>query len=185
MLEEIWQKHQSLFRGLVRNLLIDFSLTDDVLQDAYARVLKSGKHFDNRPQAFQYLRRTVVNTTIDYYRQIRRRHRFEAEGCLPHGEFRAAGTDTADHLLVREDRDQLEISVLNEVDKALETLPSHQREAIDLLFFPQEATLKELCASRGVPYSTMRSRMLAGVDRIRKHLKKKGLFHPYKNEVSP
>ena len=69
--------------------------------------------------------------------------------------------------------------LLEEVTRALTDLPPDQREAIHLILGPRPRKLKEMCRDIGVPYSTLRSRMIAGLERIRRKLKVKGLYRPY------
>ena len=72
----------------------------------------------------------------------------------------------------------VEIRALEKVAKALTDLPPDQRKAIHLILGPRPGKLKEMCREIGVPYSILRSRMIAGLERIRTKIKTKGLYRP-------
>ena len=175
MLVRVWQENQGILQSIVRNILLDRSIVEDVLQEAFARLLQSNRHFPNERETYNYVRRVVLNTTIDYYRRLNRRNSQQRM-------FLAASS--RDHpnpltLLIREEEDELQTSVLKEVDKALKTLSREQKRAIDLVFHRNKKKLKEICKETGIPYSTLRSRVMAGIDQIRKQLKAKGVYESY------
>ena len=84
------------------------------------------------------------------------------------------------NILIREEEEKLESSLLVEMRKILKTLPPKQKEAIDLVFSRNGQKLKEICEEKNIPYSTLRSRMLSAIDRIRKQLKSKGHYQDCK-----
>lgn len=181
MLAKIWLQHRNQFRSLVSRILFDKSSIDDVIQEAFTRALQNGKTFDDEVEAYKYMRKVVVNTTIDYYRHCRRHSaRFQNQ------DFTAANNPAvieqdSNHpfqLLAKKEEAHNQQHIMDQVREALNELsPAHQ-EAIKLVFHkPQDKTLKEVCRKEGIPYSTLRSRTLAAIDRIRERLKdKKGTF---------
>jgi RNA polymerase sigma factor (sigma-70 family) len=175
----IWEEKQSALRALVRTILIDETVVDDVLQEAFSRVLKTRRDFHTVEEAFYYLRKTVLHTTIDAYRRSKRdRVRFRdydpREDTSPSSLLPQA-VDPLKLLIDQEETEQQKVLV-NEVKKALKRLSPEQREAIEIFFGNgRQSTLKDLCRKKGVPYSTLRSRMLRGIDKIRGHLRQKGI----------
>lgn len=170
MLVRLWERNRAILRSLVRTVLFDHSLIDDVLQEAFARLLKRNRTFPSERETYNYMRRVVLNTAIDFYRQRNRARLCAREFYSP------ADASTPLDLLIREEQENLHVSVLAEVLKALESLPLEQREAIELFFRRDGRRIKEICEKMKIPYSTLRSRMLAGIDAIRKELKEKGLY---------
>jgi DNA-directed RNA polymerase specialized sigma24 family protein len=73
LLEGLWHKNQAIFRSLIRNILIDPSSVDDVLQEAFLKLLESKKHFSSPNEAYNYMPTVVLNTSIAHYRRLRRR----------------------------------------------------------------------------------------------------------------
>ncbi len=179
MLERIWCDKQTVFRSIVLRVLLDPSRVDDILQEAFAHVLASGKAFPSEADAYRYIRRVVFNTTIDYYRASKRAvDCFSTEAIFVYSEPRSSQPSPLTTLLKNEfatSRSEL----LEEIARALTDLPPDQREAIQLILGPRRRKLNEMCREAGVPYSTLRSRMIAGLERIREKLKVKGLYRPY------
>ncbi len=179
MLERIWYEKQPVFRSIVVRMLLDPSRVDDILQEAFAHVLASGRAFPTEADAYRYIRRVVSNTTIDHYRASKRAlDCFSTETIFVYSEPRSSQPSPLTTLLKNEfARSRSEL--LEEVSRALTDLPPDQREAILLILGPRPRKLTEMCSEIGVPYSTLRSRMIAGLERIRRKLKVKGLYRPY------
>jgi RNA polymerase sigma factor (sigma-70 family) len=173
----VWEEKQSTFQALVLAVLSDNTLTEDVLQEAFARILQSGKTFDSREEAFNYLRRTVTNTAIDWYRRLRRyRSHFTQSRSKHFIESRPAPcSNPLTHLLAQEQM-LTRKTLLREIHIAIGKLSPEKREAINIFFSPgKRKTIKHLCRERGVPYSTLRSRMIRGIDEIRVQLRHRGI----------
>lgn len=152
--------------------MCDESVVDDVLQDTYTNLLRRQRTFKTDEEAFNYLRRSVINTSIDYYRSARRRESRLTTLDSWRSDTEDSGLSDPERYLIQKERDLHRQDLINEVQEALGKLTGEQRQAIDLIFRrSEEKTLKEVCKERGIPYSTLRSRMLAGVDRIRRHLR--------------
>lgn len=171
MLEKVWRKNQGLFRSIVRTVLFDLSSTDDVLQEAFARLLQCKKSFSSEREAFQYLRRVVFSTTIDHYRRMTRQ-----ELLLKNPYLTSREQPDPLNLLIREEEEELQTSLVGEICKVVRQLPREQREAIELMFGHPHKRLKEMCKQKGIPYSTLRSRMIAAIDQIRTQLRAKGIY---------
>lgn len=162
---------------MVRAVVSDPSSVEDVLQEAFLRVLRTRRRFANRQEAYNYLRRAVLNTSIDSYRRLQRQNsRFDTQnGERRTQRYAERGSDPLSLILIREASER-HSRLVREVEKALHSLQPKQREAVEV-FFRRESTLKlkEFCQEQGVPYSTLRSRMLQGIDQIREHLRKRGI----------
>ncbi len=179
MLERLWDKNQTILRSIVGKILIDPSGTDDVLQEAYIKVLRTKKHFSTQDEAYNYIRKTVFHTCIDYYRSFKR-----STTLFVHSENIAnlpsayRPDDPLARLMEKEKR-EVQGTILEEVRKTIAELPPLQREALELAFNGNNQRLREVCREKGVPYSTVRSRVTAGIDRIRSKLKAKGAYRTF------
>ena len=180
MLERLWDKNQAILRSIVLNILIDPSGADDVLQDAYAKVFRSKKHFSTQDEAYNYIRKTVVHTCIDYYRSFRRRTALFVNSRdfanLPH-IYNQADPLTQ---LVEKEKGEVQVAFLEEVRKTMAELPPLQREALEIAFNGNQQKLREVCREKGIPYSTVRSRVTAGIEQIRRKLRAKGVYRTFK-----
>ena len=143
MLERIWYDKRTVFRSIVLRVLLDPSRVDDILQEAFAHVLASGKAFPSEADAYRYIRRVVFNTTIDYYRASKRAvDCFSTEAIFVYSEPRSSQPSPLTTLLKNEfatSRSEL----LEEVARALTDLPPDQREAIQLILGPRRRKLNE------------------------------------------
>lgn len=172
-----WKCKQYALRAVAHAILKDGSRVDDVIQDAFLRVLESGREFESEQEAFLYLKKTVLHRSIDAYRTIRRRSQKHSDpkarqacgyGRSKHDE------DPLSALLLKEESEDTN-QLRSAVKAAMSNLTSKQREAIEVFFFRRGKKLQDLCKETGVPYSTLRSRMLNGIDRIRDYLSQEGI----------
>ncbi len=178
MLEQVWRRYRRLLQRVALGILLDRDRAEDALQEAFARALASRRRFSDPREALNFLNRVVVNTSIDLYRKRRRRlRRFRSvepdgpplEELAENGRNGRPREDPLGRLLARERR-RLEQMLLQEAADALKALPRAQREAIGLLLNRNGRSCREVCAEAGIAYSTARSRMLGGIDRIRRRL---------------
>ena len=182
MLERVWQKKYTALRSIVRSFLFDDARVEDILQDALSQVLASGRSFPDELETYRYLRRSVFNASIDHYRASRRRVYLP----LPEepGEFTLPIHNSPSDpltLLLQRERQNLRRAIFQEITAAMSELPGVQQEAIWMIMGPRDMKLKDLCRIKGIPYSTLRSRMLAGVERLRRRLKARSLYREYVN----
>lgn len=176
MLEKIWRENQALLRAIVFNVVANPCDVDDVLQEAFTKLLRCRKPFEDEQEAFHYVRRVVLNASIDHYRLSKRhRNRCERYSQIESGQSSGQRATPLDLLMAKEMQEQRK-NVLGEVRKTLEELPPEQKEAIELVFNRKNGKIKDICKERGIPYSTLRSRFTAGIDRIRSRLRAKGLY---------
>lgn len=169
MLERLWHKNQAVFRSLIRDILIDSSSVDDVLQEAFLKLFESKKHFSSPNEAYNYMRKVVLNTSIDHYRRLQRRQKAYS---LNPGNFSPPSSNALNPLtlLMEKEKGEAQDSILKEVRKTLGELSPEQREAIDIAFNRNQRKIKDICTEKGIPYSTIRSRVTAGIDHIRRQL---------------
>lgn len=184
LLFRIWEENEHVFRAVAASVVHLPEHTDDVLQEAFARLLRRNRSFRSRTEAFHYVRTTVLNTAIDFYRKLSRQRKVQKNE-ISEDVFPCDGSYDPLGILIREQEDGARSRLLNEVKRAVEDLPPQDLDAIAVFFDRKSAqTVKQACAERGLAYSTLRGRMLRGVDRIRQHLRKEGVvgFDAQENE---
>ena len=153
--------------ALARRILADDGLAEDVLQDVFLSVWRDLGAFDRERGSFSaWLMAAVHHKAVDAVRreesQRRRRARAETELAL------AAPTAARD---VEEEVDSRLSSA--RVRAALEQLPDAQREALALAYYGGY-TQREVAALTGAPLGTVKTRMLAGMRRLREELRDAG-----------
>jgi RNA polymerase sigma-70 factor (ECF subfamily) len=136
-------------RRFARALARDSADADDVLQTALERALKARDQWAPGTRLDAWMMRIVRNCWIDQARaQTRRGRTFVAE---------EAGTDIGSdaHELVERRAE------LRDVDRAMETLPDEQREAIALVLV-EGFGYREAADMLNIPIGTLTSRLTRG-----------------------
>jgi RNA polymerase sigma-70 factor (ECF subfamily) len=149
--------------ALARRILADDALAEDVLQDVFVTVWRDPSAFDRSRGSFaSWLLGLVHHKAVDAVRreesQRRRRHRAEDE------PIRSAPPTTQDV------EDEAWTRVVSErVRIALGVLPAAQREALTLAYYGGY-TQREVAALTGAPLGAVKTRMLAGMRRLKEEL---------------
>jgi RNA polymerase sigma factor (sigma-70 family) len=166
-LAELWERNKSILQAIVKTVLFDHSVIEDVLQDAFTQVMIRAPEFESEQEAYNYARRAVINTAINHYRRSKRD--FSLVQAL---KTQQSELDERTPLVVmmESEQEQVEAAVMRELGPALNRLSLDRREALDLVFGRTDK-LKDICREKGIPYNTLRSRVLSAVDQIRKHLR--------------
>jgi RNA polymerase sigma factor (sigma-70 family) len=170
VLVQVWLRNQGLFRSLVRKMLFESNSVEDVLHDAFVQVLRSKRKFSSERDAFNYLRKTVINATIDQYRRLKRS--CNVVDCYPIPPVIDASEDPLS-TMIREEAEAQQLELLSLLERLVQELSPEQRSAIDLFFGQSpEKKLKTICQESGIPYSTLRGRLSSAISRLRSRLGK-------------
>jgi len=176
--DKVWEENQRLFRSIVFAIVRNPADIDDVLQETYRRVLKTPYAITSREEAFYYLKKSVRNTAIDWNRRSIRRNLTVKEQVSDYDrleELHSSGESPLSQLL-EEERKQSYADFISEVYLAIDELPEKQRDAVKAFFSVRGSpSPKELCIIKNIPYSTLRSRMVKGIDSIRDILSEKNI----------
>jgi RNA polymerase sigma factor (sigma-70 family) len=179
LLSQVWKEKQYTFRAIAHSILLDKSLVDDVLQEAFTRILQSERRFSDEGETYNYIRKTVLNTTIDTYRRVRRQNsRYTATKLSTVSRTPGEGDCFGDPLtlLLKKEKRKIDADLAAEVRAALDKLSGEQKAAIQVFFGrDRNKKVKDICREQGVPYSTLRSRMLTGIEKIRHTLRQRGV----------
>ncbi len=161
-LAELYDRFGRVAYGLALRILRDEKLAEDAVQEAFLAAWRSADRFmPERAKASTWLLTLVHRRSVDLVRHEERRR---AEPLAD--AFEAAGTDSAeDDAWLRFERER--------VQAALRQLPDQQREALELAYFGG-FTQSELAERLGQPVGTIKSRMFAGLARLRELLTEPG-----------
>lgn len=153
-LAELYDRFGRVAYGLALRVLRDAALAEDAVQEAFLQVWRSADRFDRRrAKASTWILTFVHRRSVDLVRREERRRTEPAEAApVPTGP----GADEA-----VERRSKREV-----VQEALRQLPPEQREAIELAYYGGY-TQSELADRLGEPLGTIKSRMFAGLQRLR------------------
>ena len=186
LIDKIWEENQRLFKSIVVAIINKPADIDDVLQETYRRVLKTPYKITSPEEAFYYLKKSVRNTSIDWNRKSFRRNLTVKEQVSNYERLEGLRSTEENPLsqLLQQERRQSDTSFIAAVYLAIEELPEKQRESVKAFFsIGNSSSPKELCFVKNIPYSTLRSRMVKGIDSIRTILSKKNVPGFAKNET--
>jgi RNA polymerase sigma factor (sigma-70 family) len=156
-LAELYDRVGGQAYGLAYRVLRDEALAEDAVQEAFLGLWRSAASFvPERAKASTWILTLVHRRAVDLVRREQRRRTEPLEGAP---EPRAASSEEAAWL--RLDRER--------VQGALAQLPDQQREAIELAYYGGY-TQSELAERLGQPLGTIKSRMFAGLSRLRELL---------------
>jgi len=151
-LDELYRRHVDDALGLAYLLTGDRALAEDLVQDAFVRVLGRFHDLRNRDAFWWYLRRTVVNLSNSHFRR-RRVERAWLERQRP----KTAATPGPD------------LEERHRVLAALMTLRPEQRAAVVLRYY-EDLTEADTAEALGRPIGTVKSMVSRGMDRLREEL---------------
>ena len=161
--DDLYQRFARPAFALARRILADDGLAEDVLQDVFVTVWRDPAAFDRaRGTVAAWVLGMVHHKAVDAVRreESQRRRRTRAEDDLALSEPTST-RDVEEEVFAR--------VVSERVRVALGVLPSLQREALTLAYYGGY-TQREVAALTGAPLGTVKTRMLAGMRRLREEL---------------
>ncbi len=161
--DDLYERFRRPAFALARRILADDTMAEDVLQDVFLSVWRDPGAFDGSRGSFSsWLMAMVHHKAVDAVRreQSQRRRQTLAEDDLA---LRApmSTSDVEEEAWTR--------SVAERVRAALGDLPDSQREALTLAYYGGY-TQREVAALTGAPLGTVKTRMLAGMRRLKQEL---------------
>jgi RNA polymerase sigma factor (sigma-70 family) len=162
-LAELYDRFGRVAYGLALRILRDEALAQDAVQEAFLAVWRSADRFlAERAKASTWILTLVHRRTVDLVRREERR-RGEPLESAPEPVSSSTAEDEATLDFQR-----------RVVQEALKRLPDEQREALELGYYGG-LTQSELAERLGQPLGTIKSRMFAGLTRLRDLLAQAGL----------
>ncbi len=161
--DDLYERFRRPAFSLARRILGDDVLAEDVLQEVFLSVWRDPSAFDrNRGSVASWLLAVVHHKAVDAVRreESQRRRQTLAEEDLAL-TAPVATRDVDDEAWSR--------VVAQRVRTALGALSSTQREALTLAYYGGY-TQREVAALTGTPLGTVKTRMLAGMRRLREEL---------------
>ena len=163
-LAEAYRRHAGAVFALSKRLLVDAALAEEVVQEVFLRIWNNPEKFDpERGSLRSYLLAQCHGRSVDLLRsETSRRIREERD---------ARRTAEAGYDLEHE---VIDLSVAEGIKAALAALPDGERDAIALAYFGGH-TYREVAVMLDEPEGTVKSRIRAGLQRMRKDLVGAGL----------
>jgi len=163
-LNELYGRHAGPCLGLARRVLNDRSLGEEVVQEVFVRMWRDPGRFDPaRGSMRSFLLAQVHGRAVDLLRaESARRGREEREA------LRSPSVD------IDLEREVMQLTEAEAVRRALATLSDGEREAIELAYFGGH-TYREVAVILEAPEGTVKSRIRAGLLRLRAALIEEGV----------
>jgi RNA polymerase sigma-70 factor (ECF subfamily) len=158
-LAELYDRVSRIAYGLALRVLRDERHAEDAVQEAFLQVWRSAATFRaERAKASTWILTLVHRRAVDL---VRREERRQADPLTDDSALGEAAEDTEEAAWLRFERER--------VQAALKQLPDVQREALELAYYGGFSQ-SELADRLGVPLGTIKSRMFAGLARLRELL---------------
>jgi len=158
-LGELYDRYGRPAYGLALRVLRDESLAEDAVQEAFLALWRSASRFvPERGKASPWILTLVHRRAVDLVRREERRRADPLDDAHEPANS-SGGADEEAWLRLQRER----------VQEALRKLPDQQREALELAYYGG-FTQSELAERLGQPIGTIKSRMFAGLARLRELL---------------
>jgi RNA polymerase sigma-70 factor (ECF subfamily) len=154
-LAELYDQYASFVYGLAARVIGDVRAAEDITQDVFVYVWECPDRFDSeRGTLRSWLGTLAHRRAVDYVRREEARRRRTAR-------------DAARRVSTIPDVDEMAMALVmaERVRDALESLPTEQRDAIQLAYFGGN-TYRQVAEVLGIPEGTAKSRLRLGLRRI-------------------
>jgi RNA polymerase sigma factor (sigma-70 family) len=164
-LEALYDRYGKVAYSLARRVLTDESLAQDVVQEVFLSLWRNAGRFDaGRGTVATYLLSMTHHRAVDVVRrEENQRRRRTSDEVLEFEPDPAPGVEAEAEATERR----------TEVRAALAQLPPAQREALALAYFGGY-TQREVASLVGVPLGTVKTRMAAGMRKLKEVLQAAG-----------
>jgi RNA polymerase sigma-70 factor, ECF subfamily len=158
-LAEIYDRYRIILFGLLVRILNSREEAEDVLQEVFLQVWRQAADFDEkRGKPFTWLVTLARSRGIDRLRNLAARERVAQ-----------AGTRDALELVSDAASDTFRSEQRGLLNSALAQLPEEQKRTLILAYF-EGLTQSEIAAKLGAPLGTVKTRMRAGLSKLRELL---------------
>lgn len=163
---KLYDLHYDRIMAYVFRRTMDISITEDLTSTTFLKALRALPKYDHNAPLRVWLYRIATNEVRMYWRRAGKHSRFEdaRRWKMAYGRVEFSGTcveDTEDF--------QERLNRLDEVRRALESLPERYRAPLALRYF-ENVSYEEIAAVLKKPVGTVKVHVHRGLKRLRKML---------------
>ena len=153
-ISKLFNEHARSLVRMVRLFVDDRNAAEDMVQEAFLRLLDALPRIRQPERAAAYLRSIVLNLARDHNRRglVSLRHRLPAE---------ESPASIEDKIVLREDQKQ--------VIDALSNLPRRQRDCLVLKYYT-ELSVNDIAETLGLSVNTVKTHLFRGMKELEKRL---------------
>lgn len=163
-LKEIYLFHYNAIFSFACRIVRNVDEANDITSDTFIKLWKQHAGFKNLPNIRAFLYLTCRNACFDH---LRSRQRHQAS----HKEIRYLSREGE----LWNDRERIEMEVLQEIGLLVETLPPKCKEVFKLIFFKRKKT-REVAEQLGISLATVQEHKSIAIKKLRNALLHKDLL---------
>lgn len=165
--ETLYDRHASIILGIALRITNDRTISEDLVQETFWRLWQSAGTYQPQLGSFtSWLFRIARNLAIDAYR----RHSVRSKAITDEADTDPILDQMRDPDMNVPEQAQSNL-VAQQARNALKTLPSEQRQVIELAYF-SSMTRQEIAEATGQPSGTIHTRARLGLQKLREALEK-------------
>ena len=154
----LFQSYHAVLCSVAFRLIRDRDVAKDIVQDVFIKVWNNRHSIEINYSFSAYLRRSVVNTSLNYLEKNQRNRHVALETLNVHPEASPA------------DQSHTFSELSNQVEKAIQNLPVRTR-AVFVLIRQEEMSYKELGESLQISTKAVEKEMMKALRRLRQNLR--------------
>lgn len=160
------ERHQAKVYGFIYSKVGDTTISDDIFQDTFIKVIKTLKTnaYNEEGKFLPWLMRIAHNQTIDFFRKNKKMPMQRETEEYSIFNFMSDSAQNIEGKLI-------EFQVEKDLKKLVESLPEDQREVLKMRFY-DDLSFKEIADITGVSINTALGRMRYAVINLRKLIEK-------------
>jgi RNA polymerase sigma-70 factor (ECF subfamily) len=160
------ERHQAKVYGFIYSKVGDTTISDDIFQDTFIKVIKTLKTnaYNEEGKFLPWLMRIAHNQTIDFFRKNKKMPMQRETEEYSIFNFMSDSAQNIEGKLI-------EFQVEKDLKRLVESLPEDQKEVLKMRFY-DDLSFKEIADITGVSINTALGRMRYAVINLRKLIEK-------------